>query len=116
MTSMNSSELFGIAGGFEGEAFDGGIDHARAEDLGFLEDRGARFLRACGRAAAPVRGSTAGASVRSVACSTLISLFICLITCGALVRLDVDHDGHAGELRVERARDRQALDVVAALR
>ena len=57
---------------------------------------------------------TAGPSVRSVACSTLISLFICLITCAPDARFDIDHDGHARERRIERSRDRQAFDVVAA--
>ena len=36
-------ELFGIAGGFDGEAFGGGIDHAGAEDFGFLQHGGAAF-------------------------------------------------------------------------
>ena len=42
---MNSLELFGIAGDFDGEAFGGGIDHAAAEDFGFLQHGGAAFLR-----------------------------------------------------------------------
>ena len=50
------AELFGVAGDFDGEAFDAGIDHASAEDLGFLEDGGAAFLRRCGCAAGRVRG------------------------------------------------------------
>src|SRR5450759_589514 len=39
------AELFGVAGDFDGVAFDAGIDHASAEDFGFLEDGGAAFLR-----------------------------------------------------------------------
>ena len=58
---------------------------------------------------------TAGASVRSVACSTLIELVHLLDDLGARAVIDVDHDGHAGELGVERAGDGEALDVVAAL-
>src|ERR1035437_6698559 len=38
------AELFGVAGDFDGEAFDAGIDHAPTEDFGFLEDGGAAFL------------------------------------------------------------------------
>src|SRR6266567_6580440 len=38
------AELFGVAGDFDGEAFDAGIDHTSAEDFGFLEDGGAAFL------------------------------------------------------------------------
>ena len=60
--------------------------------------------------------ATDGASVRSVACSTLTSLLICLITCGADLRIDVGDDRHARQRRIERARDRQALNVVVALR
>src|SRR5579863_4434326 len=39
-------ELFGIAGGFDGEALGRRIDDSRMEDLRFLQYRGAAVLRA----------------------------------------------------------------------
>ena len=49
-------ELFGIAGGFESESFDAGIDDAGAEDLRFLQNGGAVLHASSGCAAAPSRG------------------------------------------------------------
>ena len=84
------------------------VDGACAEDLGFLEN-GRAVLHAGVDTQQDQFPATAGAfRVTSSACSTLISLFICLITWARWEGIDVDHDGHAGEFRVERAGDGQA--------
>ena len=72
-------ELFGLAGGFDGEAFGGGIDHAGVEDFRFLKYGGPASCAQRTRTRTISR-ITAGDSVMSAACSTLTSLLICLMT------------------------------------
>src|SRR5260370_32944861 len=108
------AELFGVAGDFDGEAFDAGIDHASAEDLGFLQNGGATLLRGANahQDELPDDGGASGAVVGLQHVDELVHL---LDDLGALEGIDVDDDGHAGELGVERASDGETFNVVAAL-
>ena len=108
------AELFGVAGDFDGEAFGAGIDHASAEDLGFLEDGGAALLRGAD-AQQHEFADDGGAFGEVVGLQHVDQLVHLLDDLGALEGIDVDHDGHAGEFGVQRAGDREALNVVAAL-
>ena len=91
-----------------------GIDHAAAEDLGFLQDRGAALLR--GADAQQHQFADDGGRFGEVGGLQHVDQLVHLLDdLGALGGIHVDHDGHAGELGVERARDREAFDVVAAL-
>src|ERR1022692_4061342 len=108
------AEFFGVAGDLDGEAFDAGIDHASAEDLGFLENGSAAFLRGANAQQdelADYRWAF-GEVVSLQHVDELVHLFDDL---GALEGIDVDHDGHAGEFGVEGAGDGEAFNVVAAL-
>ena len=51
----------------------------------------------------------------SVACRTLISLFICLITCARMFGSTSTMIVMRESVGIERTRDRQAFDVVSAL-
>ena len=106
-------ELLGIAGGFDGEAFGGGIDHAGVEDFGFLEHRGAAVLRAAH--AHQHHFADHGGGFGQVGGLQHVDQLVHLLDdLGADAVFHIDHDGHAGELGVERLRDGQALNVVAA--
>ena len=108
------AEFFGVAGDLDGEAFNAGIDHASAEDFGFLENGGAAFLRGANAQQDELADDRwdFGEVVGLQHVDELVHLFDDL---GALEGIDVDHDGHAGELGVEGAGDGEAFNVVAAL-
>src|SRR5207249_3294683 len=104
--------LFGVAGGFYHEALRTGIDDARAEDFRLFQYRGAAFrLRADAQQdqLAADRGRF-GDIGRLQDIDQLVHLLDHL---RAELGVDVDNDGHAGQRRVQRASDGEALDVVA---
>ena len=107
-------ELLRVAGHLDGESLGGGIHHAPAEDLGLLQHRGAGFLRhadAHQHQFAHHRGRFGQVGgLQHV--EQLVHLLDHLLAQGGI---HVHRDGHAGELRIERARDRQTLDIVAPL-
>ena len=105
-------QLLGVAGSFEREALDGRIDDARAEDLSLFQNRRTAFE--AGPHAQENHLAGHRGAFRQVAClqdvDELVDLFDDL---GADLRVHIHHDGHAGQLGIERAGDRQAFDVVA---
>src|SRR6185369_4445669 len=86
------AEFFGVAGDFDGEAFDAGIDYAPTEDLRFLEDGGAAFLR--GANAQQDQFPDDGGTFREIVGLQHVDQLVHLLDdLRALQRIDVDHDG-----------------------
>ena len=106
-------EFFGIAGGFDGVTLGGAIDDAGLEDLGLLNNGGARGLLAADTD--EDHFADYGGYVGEVGGLENVDELVDLLDdLGAEAVFDVDDDGHAGKLRVDRFGDRKAFDVVAA--
>src|ERR1035441_1879651 len=85
------AKFFGVAGDLDGEAFDAGIDHASAEDFGFLENGGAAFLRGA-NAQQDELADYRWAFGKVVGLQHVDEPVHLLDDLGALEGIDVDHD------------------------